>query len=391
MLLFNDAYKIVMDSAFIIGTESIDILQSLKRVLAEDVRSDMDMPPFDKSAMDGYACRKNEQKYALELIETIPAGKNPEKQVASMQCSKIMTGAKVPEGSDCVVMVEDSEVLSDGRIRFTKETTVNNICYQGEDVKTNDIVLTKGTLLKPQHIAILSSVGCVKPLVFKQPKVGIIATGNELVEPFQKPNGSQIRNSNGYQMYSQVIQTGAIANYVGIAKDDEAHSIEMINNALLENDIILLSGGVSMGDFDFVGTALEKKGIKILFDSIAVQPGRPTTFGIGNNKICFGMPGNPVSSFIQYELLAKPLILKMMGNNVEPVTLKFPLKKTYTRKKTQRLAIIPVNINADSTVEPTEYHSSAQIFALGYSNSFMFIPLGVNEIKAGELVDVRQL
>ena len=192
-------------------------------------------------------------------------------------------------------------------------------------------------------------------------------------------------------MYSQVVNAGAIANYMGIAKDNENHSFSLISKALEENDIILLSGGVSMGDFDFVGTALEQNGIKILFDSIAVQPGKPTTFGIGNNKICFGLPGNPVSSFIQFEMLVNPLIKKMMGLNDTNRIFKLPLKNDFKRKKTERLAIIPTLINSDNTIELIDYHGSAHIFALGYSNSIMFVPIGISEIKAGDLVDVRPL
>ncbi len=391
MITFENALKTVLDSAFIVGEEEVSILDSLNRVLAQDVVSDMNMPPFDKSAMDGYACRMADIANVLEVVEVIPAGKFPEKDIFQNQCAKIMTGAKLPVGADCVLMVEHTEVVAEGKIRFTKESTNRNICYLAEDVKTGEVVLTRGTVIKPQHIAILAAVGAVDVKVYKQPRVGIIATGDELVEPNVRPEKSQIRNSNGYQMVAQVLNSGAIANYLGIAKDNEAHSVELISKALDENDIVLLSGGVSMGDFDFVSAALEKNGIRILFDSVAVQPGKPTTFGVGDRKICFGMPGNPVSSFIQFEMLAKPLIQKMMGAEAEVRTFRLPLKHDYGRKKAERLAIVPSNIMGDNTVEPADYHGSAHIFSLGYANSMMLIPLGVNELKAGELVDVRPL
>ncbi len=391
MITFENALKTVLDSAFIVGVEEVSILNSLNRVLAQDVVSDMNMPPFDKSAMDGYACRMADIANVLDVVEIIPAGKFPEKEILQNQCAKIMTGAKLPVGADCVIMVEHTEVVSEGKIRFIKESTNRNICYLAEDVKTGEVVLTKGIEIKPQHIAILAAVGAVDVKVYKQPRVAVIATGDELVEPNIKPEKSQIRNSNGYQMMTQVMNSGAIANYMGIAKDDEEHSVELISKALEENDMVLLSGGVSMGDFDFVGAALEKNGIKILFDSVAVQPGKPTTFGVGDRKICFGMPGNPVSSFIQFELLAKPLIQKMMGASAEVGTFKLPLKHDYKRKKAERLAIVPSNILSDNTAEPADYHGSAHIFSLGYANSMMFIPLGVHELKAGELVDVRPL
>ena len=218
MIIFEDAYKLVINSAVKVENEYVDLNNSLNRILAEDVISDINMPPFNKSAMDGYACRKEDIHNELQIIEVIPAGKAPEKRIEKNLCYKIMTGAMVPEGADCVLMVEHTKNLSENKIKFIKESTNNNIAYAAEDVKQGDIVLKKGIKIKAQHIAVMAAVGYIKPLVASKIRVGIISTGNEIVEPDIKPGLSQIRNSNAYQLIAQVEQAGAIPNYIGIAR-----------------------------------------------------------------------------------------------------------------------------------------------------------------------------
>jgi len=393
MIKFEEAFDIVQKAAtFIYPAERIDFIDSIGRILAEDVYSDMDMPPFDKSAMDGYACRKEDLKNSLEVIEVLPAGKIPEKQIGTNQCTKIMTGAIIPRGADCVIMVEHTEEIGKNLIRFVKENTNTNICYTGEDIKTGDQVLEKGICIKPQHIAVMASVGCTQPLVSKQPSIGIISTGDELVEPSSTPAPSQIRNSNGYQLIAQVKRAGGIPNYVGIAEDSEEVTYSTILKALKENDIVLLTGGVSMGDFDFVPDIMEKVGIDIKFRSMAVQPGKPTLFGtFDQHKFIFGLPGNPVSSYTQFELLVKPLMLKLMGINNLPMPLKLPMGKSYKRRKSQRKSFLPVVIRADGKVYPVEYHGSAHIHSYVFANGITSIDIGKETLEIGELVDVRQI
>lgn len=391
MIPFETAYKIVLDTVKELDYEKVDINNSLNRILAEDVVSDIEMPPFDKSAMDGYACRKEDIKNELEVIEIIQAGKAPEKTVSKNKCSKIMTGAMIPEGADCVVMVEYSQTIGDNKVRFSINTTDNNISYKAEDIKKGDIVLKKGTKLKSKHIAVLASVGCVKPLVAKQPRIGIISTGSELVEPHLIPGLSQIRNSNAYQLIAQVIKTGAVPNYIGIARDSEEVTYNIVKKALTDNDVIILTGGVSMGDYDFVPEILEKANIKLLFKTIAIKPGKPTIFGTYNNKRCFGLPGNPVSSFILFELLVKPLLYKMMGADYKPLNIRMPIGIDYKRKKTERESWIPVMINSEGFVIPIEYHGSAHINSLIHADGIISVPIGKANINKGEIVYVRQI
>ena len=404
MIKFEQAYETVMSFTEKIGAERITLENSLGRVLAEDVFSDINMPPFDKSAMDGFACRSEDLYNELDVVEIIPAGKIPEKIIAENQCAKIMTGAPLPKGADTVFIVEHSRQTAENKVVYTKKrsdinicntevskTTKSNICYIGEDINKGDKILSKGTIIKPQHIAVLATVGCVEPLVSKQVRVGVIATGSELVEPDKTPSVSQIRNSNGSQMVSQLTGMNVIANYYGIAEDDEQITYDIIKKAKEENDIVMLSGGVSMGDFDFVPVILKKLGFEIKFDRVAVQPGKPTTFAAAKNKFCFGMPGNPVSSFVQFELLAKPFIYKLMGADFKTWNIIMPLAKEYSRKRDARLSWIPVNFTENGEILPVEYHGSAHINGLIPADGIMPVPVGTKILKKGALVNVRPI
>ncbi|MCF8366719.1 MAG: molybdopterin molybdotransferase MoeA [Bacteroidales bacterium] len=390
MISFEEAYHIVINAAQKTAGEKVELGNSLGRVLATDVFSDMDMPPFNKSAVDGYACRRDDLAAELEVIETIPAGKSPEKQITPGKCSKVMTGGMVPEGADIVIMVEDVLETGSNKIRYVKDKTSGNICYTGEDIRKHDKVLERGTLIRPQEIAVLASVGVAEPLVYKQPVVGIISTGDELVEPQQTPAISQIRNSNAAQLVAQVKCCHAIPAYFGIARDTEASTREMIIKALEASDIVLLTGGVSMGDFDYVPKVLNEIGFEIKFKSIAVQPGRPTVFATREGKYLFGLPGNPVSSFVQFELLVKPLIYQMMGNDFRPMGFELPMGKTYSRKKAKRKSFLPVTIK-NSKIWPLEYHGSAHIHSYIYADGIIAVEIGNTTLEEGELVHVRQI
>ncbi|OQX73902.1 MAG: hypothetical protein B6D61_12050 [Bacteroidetes bacterium 4484_249] len=388
MILFEEALNIVNGSVYEKDTERVGFMESLNRVLAEDLRSDVAMPPFDKSAVDGYACRKEDINDVLDVIEVIPAGKAPEKVIGKGECAKIMTGAPLPEGADTVIMVEDTEEVGKNRIKYLKDDVKDNICYLGEDIKENDIVLRKGTLIRPQHIAVLASAGGIHPLVYKQVKVAVISTGDELVEPDVVPSVSQIRNSNAYQLLAQAAKMGAIVNYTGIALDTEESTREMLTKAFDGNDLILLTGGVSMGDFDHVPKVLKELGVELKFKSIAVQPGRPTVFGVRDKQFIFGLPGNPVSSFVQFELLVKPLIYGLTGYKHKPLAIKLPMGKEYSRRKSKRLSWLPVRID-DGKVFPLEYHGSAHINALTDADGLISIAIGDTKLEEGKLVNVR--
>src|SRR5674476_457634 len=210
MIAFEEALNIVLSSAILLDTESVLLEKSMNRILACDVVSDTDMPPFNKSAVDGYACRIEDISSPLSVIEVIKAGQVPVQTVGIRQCSKIMTGAMIPEGADTVIMIEDTAGTTKGKIQFTGKKTAANICKQAEDIRKGEKVLEKGTRIHPGHIAVLASVGCVMPMVYKQPVVVVLSTGDELVEPAETPKPSQIRNSNAVQLTAQIASINAV-------------------------------------------------------------------------------------------------------------------------------------------------------------------------------------
>jgi molybdopterin molybdotransferase len=391
MIAFEDALKIVHDAVYYeMSTERISINDSLGRILAKDIVSDINMPPFPKSAMDGYAIRYEDLKNEWDVLEVIAAGQKPEKNIGTNQCSKIMTGAMMPEGADCVIKVEESEVLTNGKVRFIVEDTKTNFVPMGEDVRVNDLVLKKGTLLNAQHLAVAAAVGYDNPRVFKKVRVGVISTGDELVEPHITPGPSQIRNSNAYQLMAQLQKMNVTPLYFGIARDTEEATTKVIKKAIDDCDVILLTGGVSMGDFDFVPKIFDEIGVEIKFKEMAVQPGKPTVFGVLKNKFIFGLPGNPVSSFNIFEILTKPLIYKMMGYDFKSLEIRLPMGVAYNRKRSTRKSFLPVKIE-DGKIWPIDYHGSAHIFALTEANAWISVPVGVATLNEGEIVDVRQI
>ncbi len=390
MISFEEAYDLVMQNVRQMPEENVNIAEALGRVVASDILSDLEMPPFNKSAVDGFACRLEDLRKALSILETIPAGKMPERKIGAGEASRIMTGAMVPEGAGCVFMVEDSVLPDKEKVLFTGEKTGTNICLKGEDIKIGELIIPKGTRLAPQHIACLAAVGAVNPAVYQKVKVGILSTGDELVEPEIFPEGSKIRNSNAYQLMAQVIRAGALPDYGGIAADTVTSLHAMISSSLKNNDVVLLTGGVSMGDFDHVPGVLENLGFTILIKSIAIQPGKPTVFAKKDNKFIFGLPGNPVSSFVLFELLVKPFLNGMAGDLADSIKIRVLAGTTISRKKSERKGIIPIRIE-NGEVFPVEYHGSAHINAYTSADGMVSMETGQKEIKKGDWIYVRQI
>ncbi len=391
MISFEKALETILSSARYLGDERVDFVESLNRVLAEDVYSDVDMPPFDKAAMDGFACQREDLGKVLDVIETVAAGQIPQKSIGTGQCVRIMTGAIVPEGADTVIMVEQTEEVTPDKIRFTADKTRPNIAYRAEDVKEGDIMWNKGQPILPSHIAIFAAVGCTRPLVARQPKVAILSTGDELVEPYDKPGPGKIRNSNAWQLMAQVRNAHCLPFYMGIVPDTEEETELAITKSLEECDVVLLTGGVSMGEFDFVPKVMRKNNVDIRFQKVAVKPGKPTVFGVTENSYIFGLPGNPVSSFINFEVFVKPLLYKLMGHDYQASELTLPLGVDYKRKKAERLEWVLVDINEQGEVIPVSYHGSAHIHAACLAKAIMRVDVNTYEFSKGEIVHVRPL
>jgi len=389
MISYNKALEIINSCQCNPKAIEKHFVDSLNFILAQDVISDIDMPPFNKSAVDGYACRLDDIQKPMKVLDIIAAGQVSKFKVSPGSCIKVMTGCKIPEGTEAVIMVEHTEGLENGYIRFIKEKSSLNIVKRAEEVKEGQIVLRKGTRIKAQHLAIMAAVGLTKPQVYQQPRVAILSTGDELVEPQHKPGEGKIRNSNGYQLIAQVAACNAIPNYMGIVPDTEEATDKAISKALAENDMVLLTGGVSMGDYDFVPRIMTKNNVEILFQKVAIKPGKPTVFGKTSNSFIFGLPGNPVSSFINFETFVKPLLFKLMGAEYIPLEIKLPMESDFNRKTSDRLEWLPVTISEHSTIIPVSYHGSAHIHAITMARGIARIPKDVGIIKKGELIDVR--
>lgn len=390
LLEYDKALKLMQKHTSSLGVEKINFTNSLNRVLSENIYSDIDMPPFDKSAMDGYACRKEDLANELEVLEIIGAGHEPKFSITKNQCSKIMTGAKIPQGADTVIVIEEVKEIGKGRVKYNLQKSKHNICYRGEDVKTKDLLIHKNTQIKAKHISVLSAVGKIEVEVYKKPKIAILSTGDELVEPQNKPKTSQIRNSNSYQLMAQVQELGIEAKYIGIAKDDKDDISRLIARAIDYADLIIVSGAVSVGDFDFVPQVLAENDFEFIFHGVSTKPGKHTLFGVNKNQYVIGVPGNPVSSFVQFQMLIKPLIEMLMScyNGFEE--LKVELKEDFKRKKAGRLSFEPVAIK-NNKVERINYSGSANITALIHADALMLVPKGVEEIKKGQYVYVRSI
>ena len=389
MISFDEALEIALGSARRLDTETVELARARDRILAQDLLADMPMPPFDKAMVDGYACRRVDLGSDLRVVETVAAGYVPTKTIGPGECVKIMTGAMLPEGVDCVFMVEHSESDGEATVRFNGEKTNDNISKIAKDIAEGDVLLSPGHRILASDIAVLAAMGCTRPQVYKQARVAVIATGDELVEPEVQPSLSQIRSSNGVQLCAQVEAMGCPATYIGIAKDTEDSLEACLKSAADGHDVVLFSGGVSMGEFDLVPRILEKNGIKIQYDRVAIQPGKPTTFACSDDLFCFGLPGNPVSTFVIFELLVKPFLFAMMGHDYRPPQVRMRLASTMARKSGARKAWVPVVTTDDGRIKRVDYHGSAHINALCHAEGIIAFPEGITELAEGTEIAVR--
>jgi molybdopterin molybdotransferase len=389
MILFEDAQNILNETSIKPDKESVSLDKAWGRILAQDVVSTINMPPFNKSAMDGYALISGDVSERFEIIETIPAGKVPQKKVHKGECSKVMTGGIVPEGADRVIKKELT-VEKDGFMSMTGEETNKNVCIAGEDIQKGDHVLDKGIRIRPQEVGVLASMGLDHVSVYKKPSVGVLSTGSEIVSPGKSINPSQIYDSNSYSLSAQILKSGAELWGHKMVRDKPDKIRKAVSDFLSQCDVLLISGGVSMGDYDYVPSVLKKLGFALHFEKVAIKPGKPTVFASKGYQYVFGVPGNPVSTFVVFELFVKPFLLRMMGHRYESLLISGVLEKSIRRRKIHRDSYIPVEYKKGS-IRRLPYHGSAHIHALTQANALLCIPKGVKEFKTGKKVHVRPI
>lgn len=321
MISVEEARDLILNSIDFLCEEEVSLLNSLGRVIAENVYSHLTIPPWDNSAMDGYAVISSDTKPAskenpvrLKVLEDLPAGKVSDREIKSSETIRIMTGAPMPIGADAVVM--DEETLRDGEhVRILSPVIAKeNVRPRGEDINTGDLLIKKGKFLTPADIGIMASIQKSRVQVFQKPRVAVLSTGDELVDIDEPITRGKIVNSNSYSLEAQVKDAGAIPVHLGIAKDTK----EDLQRKLLSSlsaDIIITSGGISVGDYDFVKTVLKDLGMEMKFWKVAMKPGKPLAFGNIRGKPVFGLPGNPAASMLCFELFVRPSILKMQGRS----------------------------------------------------------------------------
>jgi molybdopterin molybdotransferase len=419
LLSLEEAEKAILDFPVQPASEDLPLAQALGRFLGRDVFAPGDIPEFDKSAMDGYAYISGDPSPAFRVIETIAAGTPPRAVVTPGQCAKIMTGAMMPAGADRVVRRECT-VEENGQMRIVAKDANLNVRRRGEDLQAGKLVLASGTRLRPAQVALLASLGNAAVPVARQPRLGIVTTGSELADPGQALAPGQIFDSNSFSLAAQAREAGALPVMLGRVADDAAAIAEAIASAAAACDILVLSGGVSAGDFDHVPAALQAAGYALRFEKVAVQPGMPTVFAVrgirshagtaatgqppagtdagimshaGTAEIgqcAFGLPGNPVSTFVIFEVLIKPLLLRMMGHRELPLRQPAVLASPFSRGNGERAAFVPVVVR-NGRAEFVAYHGSAHLHALARANGLLLVPAGQTALAAGSTVDVRLL
>ncbi len=399
MLSVDEARQRMLDTIPILPAEKREIFACTDYVLAEKLHATENIPPFDNSAMDGYAVRAADVKNATEkhpavlsVVETIAAGYAPTKQVAAGQASRIMTGAMMPHGADAVIMQEVTQQEGDEVKIFESIDTAGNVRFTGESVAKGQQVMGKGKHLRPPEVSMLASLNCAEATVHRKPTVAIVSTGDELTPLGEPLEPGKIRDSNRYGLYAQVEEAGGIPIDMGIAPDDEAETEHIFRAALAKADALITSGGVSVGEHDVVKTVLAKLG-EINFWRVAMKPGKPQAYGIADGKPIFGLPGNPVSSLVVFELFVRPALLKMAGHKdlLRP-TFKATLTETITNRDGRvnyMRAILKVS-DGEITAQTTGPQGSGILHSLVLANGLITIPTATT-LHAGEKVDAQFL
>ena len=398
MISVESALEVILKEIRPLGLESVDIASALGRVVGEDIAARWPNPPFDNSAMDGYAVRASDTKGAsnetpakLSVIYDLPAGSVPQGPIGPGQAVRIMTGAPVPEGADAVVMVEKTESGDGFALIKTEPRAGENIRKAGEDFKTGDVVVRKGSTIRPAEVSMLATIGVPFVMAHKRPRVAIISTGDELCDISEVPPAGKIVNSNGYALAALVAASGAVPIQLGIAMDTKESLREKLY-AALSADCIISSGGVSVGDYDFVKDVLKDMGSSMIFWKVAMKPGKPLAFGIIGGKPAFGLPGNPISSMVAFEQFVRPTLLKMSGKtNLFRQSFSATLTKDI-KIKSGRMNFIRAELKATDTgftATPLDGQSSGMILTMVKANSFVVVPQDSNGFKSGDTVKAQ--
>ncbi len=400
MISFEEALDNILSRIQPLGLEKVLLLESLGRIIGEDIYARRDIPPLDNSAMDGYALRfediretSKDHPVRLKVIEDLPAGFVSKKTVGKGQAIRIMTGAPIPKGADTVIPVEETKKEDGVAFIFKAVSPGENIRRSGEDVKKGNRVISQGDMIRPAEVGMLSSVGRSSVLVYQKPLVAILCTGDELVDVDENPDESKIISSNSYTLAAQVKDCGAVPVQLGIARDRKEEIREKLRQGT-RADVLISSAGVSVGDYDFSKDALGDLGMEMAFWQVSMKPGKPLAFGTIQGKPVFGLPGNPVSSMISFEEFVRPSLLKMMGHRqifrpVVEALLQEEIRKTAGRRHFIRAFISFKEGSYFATT--TGDQGSGILMSMLKANGLIMIPEDQEIARVGDKVRVQLL
>jgi molybdopterin molybdotransferase len=398
MLTVKAAREIVLDHCRSIRpgqvpTEVVPLLASQGRVLAEPIHLDLDQPPFDRSMRDGFAVKSGDLDplpARLRCVGEIKAGEAPTLVLQPGAAIQIMTGAPAPEGADAVVMVEHTERLPKDEIAVLRSVPAGaNIAPRGSERRQGDLLMPPATRLGVLEVAGLAAVGQSRVRVFRRPEASILATGDELVDVDRQPGPGQIRNSNAYSLFAQVVSHGGTPRVLATARDTLEHLRRQIRLGL-ESDLLLVSGGVSAGKYDLVEEVFQELGIQIQFEAVSMRPGKPTVFARRGKQFVFGLPGNPVSTFVAFELFVAPVLQSLQGLPGGDLKLVRGELRGKILEKSGRTALLPATVALESghiRIQPVSWKGSADIFSLVDANGLVVVPSECRELLPGQEVD----
>jgi len=397
VLTVQSARKVVLGNCekipqALLPIDRVPIFDSYCRVLAESVVLDRDQPPFARAMRDGFALQAGsveEVPATLQCIGEVKAGEVSKLTVQPGQVVQIMTGAAVPAGADAVVMVEHTSRLTEAAVSVLRAVrTGENVAPCGSERKAGEMVLTPGRRIAAFDMAVLATVGKVEIAVYRRPVVSILATGDELVRVEEVPGPAQIRNSNSFSLYAQARGCGAVPRVLETAGDNLSELKRQIQVGL-ESEVLLVSGGVSMGKYDLVEQAFQEAGVEIHFDAVSMRPGKPTVFASRGPHWVFGLPGNPLSTFVAFELFVKPVLQALQGMPAETMPLIEATLHADVAEKSGRSAFLPARVISRPgglEITPVRWKGSADIFGSAEANALLVVPQEVARVSRGERV-----
>lgn len=403
MISAEDALALIHAHARVLGAEPVPLERSVDRVLAADVLAAVALPPFDNSAMDGFALRAADLKGAtpqspveLTVLETVRAGETGRVEVKSGQAVRIMTGAPLPRGADSVVMVERTEPGAAGKVRLDASTSArSHVRARGEDVAEGSLLLEKGALLRPCDIALLAAQGITEVPAVRLPRVAVLATGDELIDAREPLAPGKIRNSNGPALLAALSRWGLPAENLGIAPDEPASLRATLTSALERADVLVVTGGVSVGDFDCTKSVLADLGLREIFWKVAIKPGKPLYFGALDGKLAFGLPGNPIAALVCLEEFVRPALETLQGH--APKHPSYHLSGTAENdypKPADRLQYLFCRARpapGGYTLEIIRPQGSAMLGMASRANALAVAPAGGDRVRRGDTLGFRWL